>query len=619
MKNNDFDFIKNKIDEANINAPDELNEEFVMNKLDDNGKIIKLGNSNGLKRAFSLVACVAIFAIVAVAGYNMQQNVKVEKVPAVVDEVAELNTFSSEDELSAMLKKMTKRNNEFHLFDYEMKSDSIAENVDDADNAYAVNGSTADMSVFGETYKQVAGVDEADIIKTNGKYIFFCSPYGYCVNVYDVNGKKSKQIAQIDIPDEHDYVSEMFLYGDKLVVLTSTYMGDTEASIYDITDVENVKLLKTFSQSGSYNSSRMIGGMLYLVSTKYSYSYRDIPYCNDGDSRYKCPIEDIYYVPDNNEPVFLVVSAVDVDNLDSKTKTKSILGATGEVYCNEDNMYVSYERYDEKKNEGYTKIVKIKLGKSIKFVAGGKVRGRVINQYAFDEKDGLLRVAATITNSRGEDINTLYVLDENLNKVSNVDSFAKTESIKAVKYIGDYAYVITYEETDPLFVIDLSDPNKPEILGECKINGFSTMLIPVGDDRLLGIGYHTDEGNEYSGGLEIQNGVKLALFDISDKTNPRVLDEKIFRGTSSPVQDNAKALVYNSFRDSFVIPMNKYDNYNDVAGALIFSVEGEDIAIENEYYSNPKYNSFENAQRCTFVDDTVYILMDSEIDSVDYK
>jgi uncharacterized secreted protein with C-terminal beta-propeller domain len=211
----------------------------------------------------------------------------------------------------------------------------------------------------------------------------------------------------------------------------------------------------------------------------------------------------------------------------------------------------------------YTRIVRASLdGLKVRVNATTKVRGSVDSQFSMDERDGYFRIATT-SNRAGIDVNNLYVLDSGLREAGKVTGFARNESIKAVRYIGDKAYVITYEAIDPLFIIDLSDPASPRIEGEVKIDGFSTLLIPVSKDRLLGIGHATGD-NGYGG--EYDSGLKLALFDISDPSEPKVLDSKEFKDMSSIAQYDHHALMVNSEEGYFAIPYEVWD-YSDIEDA----------------------------------------------------
>ena len=227
-------------------------------------------------------------------------------------------------------------------------------------------------------------------------------------------------------------------------------------------------------------------------------------------------------------------------------------------------------------------------GVNIRFSGTCKVRGYAVNQFAMDERDGYFRIATT-SERDGMDVNNLYVLDSDLREAGKVTGFARNESIKAVRYFGDKAYVITYEAIDPLFVIDLSDPTDPEIEGEVMIDGFSTLLVPAGEGRLLGIGHATGD-NGYGG--EFDSGLKIVLFDISDPSEPKVLDSKEFEDMTSFAQSDHHALTINTKDGWYAIPYEvyRYEELTDGDGMVVLDddaetpsdVETDDIEIEPE-------------------------------------
>lgn len=616
-KNNDLDFISAKLNNSGVNAPDEINKEFVLNKISDKkAEKIKMPVKKRITiAAGSFVACLAVFAIIAVAATNPSFK---NNEPIAAENGQIIRQFTSYDEIESTIKQINKSsNNDIYAvsdilgFTKSSSYDTAAESAADINMA-----SSAD---YAQTYKQVDAVDEADIIKTDGKYIYYAG-YDCAVRIYNTDKSNPKQVARIDTDD--CLISDLFLSDNQLITICndtdSDYNSITSVSIYDVSNINNITELNTFTQSGYYSSSRMIDDMLYLVSNQYVYDYEALPYvCKDIDGKSaSLAAEDIYCVAEPNDKSFLVISQIDTADMKQDTQTKAILGAADDVYCNETNMYITaanYSWYDDS-SETTTQIIKANLENGIEFTASAAVDGYINDRYSLDEYNGYLRIATTSYNKNGNEINNLYILDSDLKKTGYVTGFAKDESIKAVKYIENTAYVITYEETDPLFVIDLSDSTEPEILGEVKIDGFSSMLVPAGDDKLLGIGYYTAESDEV--GMQVTDGVKLVLFDISDKCNPTVLDEKIYKGSFSEVQSNPKALVYNSSRNNFTIPINYYGDTYSRCGIVTFSVNDNEISLDGEYVTN----KFTSCDRCTYVDDTVYLLSsDFEIDCIQYK
>ncbi|MDD6621024.1 MAG: beta-propeller domain-containing protein [Eubacteriales bacterium] len=625
---NDYDFIKDKFDNDNIKAPDNINEENVTELIKDKEpKRIKLVNTKAFKAVVSAAACLVV---VLLAFGVMQPQLADDKAPektANNNSASAITAFSDYKEIKAYIKSSFNNADEYANYGAGIKG---AYGIATEETADGVSVDTLSENIsYADTYKQVDSVDEADVIKTDGKYIYYIDDFDNTLGIYKAD-KSATLISTIeDFNDGNDtdtqyFGLDMFLYGNSLIVTCeeANYEdGDYEnyvgAYVYDVSNPKKPKLTKRYKQSGCYVSSRMIGERLYVVSNKYVYPRcknikEYIPYgMSENGVLEPLSAKDICCINNSSEPNYIVVSDIDVENEDKQTETKAILGAGEQIYCNEKNMYVagaSYE-YLENNNEiadvafynSTTRLVKISLENGIEFTAEGKINGNLNNQFSMDEKDGYLRVATTSNDKNGNEINNLYVLDSDLKNVGEVTGFAKDESIRAVKFLGDTAYVITYEQTDPLFVIDLSDPKAPEIKGSVKISGFSTMLMPVDENTILGIGY-SDEEREY--GI-VTNGLKLALFDISDSANPRVLDSKEFIGYESQVQYNHKALVINKEQGYYAIPYAEYNSEASAkAGILTFEITDREINMTENFKT---LNSGYTCPRCTYVNDTLYL------------
>ena len=308
-----------------------------------------------------------------------------------------------------------------------------------------------------------------------------------------------------------------------------------------------------------------------------------------------------------------------------------MLGSGDKLYCNEENLYLATTDFKSGSMfaSGYTRLVKFSLNKTkIKLTACGEVRGTVNDQFSLDEKDGKLRIATTVSRAAEgvTDVNFLYILDEKLKQIGEVSGFATNEHIEAVRYIGNTAYVITFERTDPLFVIDLSDPKKPKITGEVKIDGFSSSLTPVDENTLLGIGYSTI--TNYSGGVQT-NGLKIVLFDISDKNRPKVISEKELTDCSSPAQENHKAIVINRKKGYFAIPINDYNGNSSVGiikidgrGFIFSALDSKKNFDPKDYYDFGEYDDYVpyndvEMTRCTYIGDFVYALYTQEDETLE--
>jgi uncharacterized secreted protein with C-terminal beta-propeller domain len=222
--------------------------------------------------------------------------------------------------------------------------------------------------------------------------------------------------------------------------------------------------------------------------------------------------------------------------------------------------------YDERiaKETQTTIIHKIAIGsEGINYGSRGEVPGRLLNQFSMDESGDRFRVATTsefYSPYRGSTLyNNVYVLDEDMEIVGELEEIARDESIYSARFISDRLYLVTFQRIDPFFVIDLADDD-PKVLGDLKLPGYSNYLHPYDENHIIGIGKETKE-NQY-GGVEIL-GVKLALFDVSDVNNPEVVDfyEIGGPGTDSEVLYDHKALLFDRSRNVLSIPVSIYPDY----------------------------------------------------------
>ncbi len=638
---NDLDFIRNKIENDGVKAPGDMDESFVLEALAD---AEQKKAKKPRRKAAAIAASLAVVTVAGVAAAAVIPQLGSNGVKKTASDSL-VRHFESYAQLKAELKKIGKtKNNDSDYILYSTKTNDVGESA--AGDTYA-------GKAYAETNVQVDGVDEADIIKTDGNYIYTVSDSA--VTIFSAKGKASKKLKTFSPFGKNGYGFELFVNDNRLTVVGTqyrersvstpdevrdfAYVPSAEETVtrvisYDISDVKNVKKVDEFSQSGDYVSARITGGRLILVSQTYARSEDYIPYYCCGGKKSNIPADSIYCVENPGDDSFVNVSSYDFNT--GTNDTKSILGVAENIYCTSDNLYVySYNGYfgfyrgaAATDGDDTTRLIRFSLGDRISVAASGKIKGRIYDRYALDEKDGKLRVATTSLGKNDKEENNLYVLSDSLKKLGSVTGFAKNESVKAVKYVGDTAYVITYEQTDPLFVIDVGDSANPKILGEAKITGFSSVLVPVDENTLLGIGYNTDDSDIEEIGMEVTDGVKLALFDVSDKLNPKVLDSKVFKEYYSAAQDDPRAVVINEERGCVTIPFWR-DNWNEAdpdtdeyfteSGAITFSVRDGKLIINDEFVSNKIKESY--SPRATYVGDDIYIVdTDSAvIDSVKYK
>lgn len=605
MKNNDkydkvitdfdLDFIKKKFDDDGVTPPVNLESDNIKNAIEkSHNKRIKFTNSKVLKTAVSLVACVAIVAVSLNLAFTQSNQKPPVTNNSLQSENAVFDTFSSAKEIKEYFKSIEKNNKSYNFFKDTIKGAETAKD-------------TASLT-YSKTNVQVENVDEADIIKNDGKYIYTASSNSENkISIYKPDGKKVKLMSQIEYnnvdDDENEaFISDIYIYNNSLIAQSYSYDENsweyTNIDIYSLADIKKPKKIYSFSQQGSYVSSRITNGKLLVVSNRYISSdlcktdEDYLPKTKINSAEKSLSLKDICIVNDSNSESFLIVSEIDLLSKENTVVSKAIAGAGINIYCNENNLYIANSIWDDQ-NQAHrlkdispilkfnTEIYKIDITSGIKFTAKATVSGAVNNQFSMDEYAGNFRIATTASDEKSNDINKLYIFDSSLKKLGEIEGFAKGESIQAVRFSGNTAYVITYENTDPLFVIDLSNPQKPKIKGSVKISGFSTNLIPISSNQLLGIGYADDNTNPYT------DGIKFVLFDVSNPQKPTVLDSKVIHNATSEAQDNHKAILVNG-KSSFVIPyedVNFENGYtvNLKAGSIAFEVKDNKINISKKY------------------------------------
>lgn len=423
---------------------------------------------------------------------------------------------------------------------------------------------------YSDTNNQVEGVQEADIIKTDGEYIY--AAVDGDVYLLRENGGNPEILSKIEKKagtelDEKDgaheaeeYVNNIYVTETRLVLMKytvdySTYedavaedvaiagcyvgQGTYTAAVYDIADRSHPVLLNELGQSGTLISSRMVGDILYLVYSYYVPGEIDetdpstyVPALYLGDAKTEVAADDIMLLGEPGAAQYLTVSSIDVGSPAEFLDTQSILGCGSDIYCNSETLVVALTTMEETNDvsKDKTELFRFSLKDgAVTMESQGSVPGYVLNQFSMDEYNGYFRIVTTenvthyfneggIASAEQEKTrNHLFVLDESMNIVGSIEDLARGESIYSARFMGDTGYFVTYRQVDPLFTVDLSTPSEPKILSELKVPGFSNYLHPFGDGLLLAFGQNSDEESG-----EIQ-GLKLSMFDTSD---PAAVAEK---------------------------------------------------------------------------------------------
>ncbi|MHB0976698.1 MAG: beta-propeller domain-containing protein [Candidatus Aquicultorales bacterium] len=444
----------------------------------------------------------------------------------------------------------------------------------------AVFGATAasESGKYSGTNVQVQGVDEADIVKTDGKNIYQVTRDRVIVS--RANPVEEMRVLSVVNFDSSVQPLELYVDGKDLVVIGIPYNGgfvspqargyyggpqSVKAIAYDISDASNPKKAREVEIDGAYLSSRKIGSVLYLVANKYLdfYSaqaettetaatllkpgYRDSAI---GGGYRRIDYSGIRYFPGSAESNYLMVASLDIDKPREEMKIASYLGAGQNVYSSTENLYVASTLNSENPNNRSvdTTIYRFALeGGRLLYQAKGRVPGVLLNQFSMDEFKDSFRVATTsgfFGRGPAASGNNVYVLNKDMSIVGKLEDLAPGERIYSTRFMGERAYVVTFKQVDPLFVIDLSKPSSPRVLGELKIPGFSDYLHPYDENHIIGFGKDTVEAGWQGFGL--QQGMKIALFDVSDVKNPVEKFKVVIgdRGTESELLQNHKALLF---------------------------------------------------------------------------
>lgn len=552
---------------------------------------------------------------------------------------AKVTQFKNDKQIVTRLKSIIKNSSKLYKSDANYLKDVLDNSVPQDEEA-----DSASESEQYSAYTQTDSESVADTVKLAGKNIYYLnSEGGSKISVFSDEGTSSKLVGEITIDNnesESFSFKEFFVNNNKLIAVEEELVkvsADnaktiTRVETFDISDIKKIKKINKFTQSGKYCSSRMDGSTLYLTTVHHAMDPNDFPGAAYGDKALSdtdtVPAEKIYTVENPNEPNFMVISVVDTENPSAAVNAKAILGSSDEVYFSDGFLYVTSYEYDnnifDKQNaegESYvhlpvsiSQVVKVDLKNNLGFVSSARIGGYVDSRYSYDTKDGFLRVTSTTTldNDKFTESANYFTLDKNLKCVGKLANFANNESIKAVRYIDDTAYVISYKAADPLFIIDVKNNSEPKTLSETKISGFSPTLTAVDKNTLLSVGYYTAKENG-----EDSDGVKIVAFDVSNKHNPKKTDEKIYKNYESPAQYNPNALLINEQRGEYTIPMtletrvvNKDFPDNDFK-ALSFKVENGKINITNDYSSSIFQNSDDSMStldRCISSGNFVYLL-----------
>ena len=501
-----------------------------------------------------------------------------------------------------------------------------AATADSAAKASAPAGGTD----YSTTNVQVEGVDEPDIVKTDGRRIFALGAGK--LHSLTVRDGVAEAAGSLDI--EGGWATELLLAGDRVLVLTGisgyalpTPMSDaismpvreaprSNVVVVDVSEPANMKVVSTISLEGSYVSARLADGLARIVvrsgSSRIPFETprggseaetkrllernRDLVRGSKIDDwlptsvvRRGSEVTSVAqatcgttYRPAGFSGLGMT-SVVTIDPADPSPRPgTSVLAEAETVYASAERLYVATNRWDVSTtslapevapSQTTTEVHRFDTSDraSARYEASGRVPGRLLNQFSLDEHGGYLRVATTMDATQGrESSSTVYVLASQqgaLVEVGSVGGLGRDERIYAVRFMGDTGYVVTFRQIDPLYVLDLRNPLRPRVVGELKIPGYSAYLHPVGEGRLLGIGQNaTSEGRV--------TGTQVSLFDVSDPADPKRLRTFELSGGHSEAEFDHHAFLWWAQRKLAVLPVSVYAEQDEpFVGAIALNVD----------------------------------------------
>lgn len=494
----------------------------------------------------------------------------------------------------------------------------------------ADSGSTVSYAGdYSQTNVQTEGVDEGDVVKTDGRYLYIIRE-GREVQIVSIQAGKMAEVAVIrpTLEQSENSILDMYLTGDTLQIICQRYDADmqedgedayymnyrgiTSVCTYDLTDRANPVHVGTTEQEGTYYTSRKSGEYLYLFTSVYPQESLIRQYADQGKEYGLIPLvngetmaaSDIY-IPkedDRGGTEYMLITSVNENKPDQIADQKAILESASRFYVSTENIYLERENWESGSTQTAIARFSFSQGK-IKGESAGVVNGAVTDDFATNEYDGFLRVLTTQWNDSGSQTNNVYVLDQNMEIVGKIDNLAEDESIYSARFMGNTGYFVTYRQVDPLFSVDFSDPAHPKILGELKVSGFSEYLHFYGENRLLGIGWETDPETGATKGL------KLSMFDVSDPADVKEVDKLVIKNIDYfPGEYNYKALTVSPEKNVIGLAASSYESSGTVNSYMVFSYDEKEGFLTDLTYGLQEGGDVSAEEvRGVYADDTFYV------------
>ena len=470
---------------------------------------------------------------------------------------------------------------------------------------------------FSTTNVQEAGVDEPDIVKTDGRTVYAIADGK--LHAIDVAGAEPRIVGTLDL--DGSYGHQLLMRGDRLLVMSSSYGGRPIASDVvaaasqvvlsevDISSPSLMKVLRTMTLEGALVDARLTAGTARVVvgaspdlirpaainrTQVRDFVPRTTLRSNISRRTFRRSVvscDGVRHPRRFSGLDLLTVLTIDMDKGLFDVDRDAIMAGAQTVYASTTGLYVASQRYSPIVEDGRaiprssrTEIHRFEASRTgqTSYASSGSVAGFVLNQYSLSEFDGALRVASTeqpawfegrLTRDSESFVSVLVERGSQLALLGRAEGLGKGERIYAVRFAGDKGYVVTFRQVDPLYVLDLSTKTDPRVVGELKILGYSAYLHPISDDVLLGVGQDaTEQGRT--------QGTQLSLFDVSDPRRPaRRAQASLGGSASSTAEYDPHAFLYWDPTKLAVIPLSSYGDAGPTfEGAVGFRIGAASIA-----------------------------------------
>jgi inhibitor of cysteine peptidase len=455
--------------------------------------------------------------------------------------------------------------------------------------SFATVSSISNAPSYTGTNVQVQGVDEPDRVKTDGTHLFVSAQDSVAlINAYPPNS--TAILSTLSFPNGMVLGLEATTNRLMVIVQTNSGMGGVELLLYDTTSLASPVLMQNVTIAGNYVAARMSGGYLYAVVQQPSYTFNGqgnasaaMPIVYQAGTQTELSSSLVFYTNNTSQISFYTM----IPSISISTGKESVIsvltGPSATVYVSTSNIYVAYTNYLDlydvdgipgnawsggvitpqlvEQSQNSTILRASYANGTVTAAKAGIVPGTVLNQFSMDEYNGYFRIATsrfTTINGVATTSDDVYVLDQNMSRISALVDIAPGENIYAVRFAGDVGYVVTYQQIDPLFVISFKDITRPVILSALKVGGYSDYLNPLAGGYLLGVGKESVPAS--SGNFSYYLGLKVSLFKVDPNgTSAQVAKLDIGdRGTDSPVLSDHLAFTYDPTKNIMVIPLALY-------------------------------------------------------------